>query len=359
MAMKRRRIVEMAAIAVILFGFAGGNANGQVRPAQPGTTGSVVPSGSPTPVRHDVAKHGREILVLRNHRLQAGGHEQFYQSSRDDVWPYFERMGARVIGQWKVIRTDAAAPQGQEDVYRLVRYASIEHWEATRFQRTTVGDGPAFEKDQKGRRERASIEAGSRGAFFLQGETAPGGPYFMPALREKYEMVQSGHRPSPDEQYIPVRVDVAQPGVEIVAIRYQRIQKGAFDRFVEQTKAHIWPWEEKLGARPIGQWAVIFPKAPGVKESSRGASLMTAESGDYDEVITMVRYASKAHHDAMAPDIAVYMGGNGPDWQAYSAVLEAQRRLTILSRVELTQGIQYQSPPSYLPGLPEQYRRVE
>src|SRR5919108_3849371 len=185
---------------------------------------SAAQSG-PTPVRHDVAKAGREILVLRNHRLQAGGHEQFYQASRDDVWPYFERMGARVVGQWKVMRTDIPAPQGQEDVYRLVRYASIEHWEATRFQRSTVGDGPAFERDQKGRKERATIEVGSRGAFFLQGETAPGGPYFLPPLREKYELVETGSRPSPQESYIPVRVDVAQGGVELVSVRHDRIRK--------------------------------------------------------------------------------------------------------------------------------------
>jgi hypothetical protein len=313
----------------------------------------------PTPVRHDVAKPGREILVLRNHRLHAGGHEQFYQASRDDVWPYFERMGARVVGQWKVIRTDAAAPQGQEDVYRLVRYASIEHWEATRFQRTTVGDGPAFERDQKGRKARAAIEIGSRGAYFLQGETATGGPYFLPPLREKYELVQQGARPSAQEPHIPVRVDVAQPGVELIAVRIDRIRKGAFERFVALTKSSIWPWEEKLGARPLGQWLAVYPNVPGVKEASRGTSLISASSPDHDEVITLTRYASKAHYDALAPDVAVYAGGNGPDWQAYMAALKEQGALTLRSGVELAQGVQYQSPPVYLPALPERYRRVD
>src|SRR5260221_9268326 len=81
------------------------------------------------PVRHDVAKPGREILVLRNHRLQAGGHEEFYRASRDDGWPDFERMGARVVGQWKVTRSHVGAPAGQEEVYPLVRYAGIEDLE--------------------------------------------------------------------------------------------------------------------------------------------------------------------------------------------------------------------------------------
>jgi hypothetical protein len=313
----------------------------------------------PTPIRHDVAKPGREILVLRNHRLQAGGHEQFYQASRDDVWPYFERMGARVVGQWKVIRSDAPAPQGQEDVYRLVRYASIEHWEATRFQRTTVGDGPAFEKEQKGRKERAAIEVASRGAFFLQGETAPGGPYFLPPLREKYELVQMGSRPLPQEAHIPVRVDVAQPGVELVAVRRDHIRKGTFERFVALTKASIWPWEEKVGARPLGQWQVVFPNMPGVKEASRGTSLISAESPDYDEVITMTRYASKTHYEALVPDASVYAGGNGPDWKAYMSALQEQQALTLRTNVELAQGLLYHSPPAYLPGLPERYRCVD
>jgi hypothetical protein len=291
--------------------------------------------------------------------LQAGGHEQFYQASRDDVWPYFERMGARVVGQWKVIRSDAPAPQGQEDVYRLVRYASIEHWEATRFQRTTAGDGPAFEMDQRGRKERAAIEVSSRGAFFLQGETAPGGPYFLPPLQEKYELVQSGSRPSPQEAHIPVRVDVAQPGVELVAVRHDRIRKGSFERFGALTKASIWPWEEKLGARPLGQWQVVFPNVPGVKEASRGTSLISAESADYDEVITITRYASKAHYEALAPDVSVYAGGNGPDWKAYMSVLQEQQALTLRTNIELAQGLLYYSPPAYLPGLPERYRRAD
>jgi len=312
----------------------------------------------PRPVRNDTAKAGEELFVLRNHRLRKGGHEPFYQSSRDDVWPYFERTGPRIVGQWKVIQSEAASPE-LEDVYRLVRYASFEHWQATRLLGGIGGNGPASDKDQWGRRDRAALELGSKGAYFLQGQLAPGGPYFMPALAEKYELVQPGQRPSAGEREIPVRMEVAQAGEEIVVVRYQRIEKGAFPRFVEMTRASIWPWEEKLGARPMGQWKVIFPEAPGVKERSRGTSFMTLESAAYDEVITMTRYASKAHYDAMAPETAVYMGGNGPDWRAWTAALEAQRKLTLSTSAEIAQGFLYQSPPIYLPGVPERYRRVD
>jgi|SRR5712664_1234087 len=205
----------------------------------PGAVGQIVfaqERPNPKPVRNDVAKQGEELFVLRNHRLRTGGHERFYRSSRDDVWPYFERTGPRIVGQWKVVQSDAAAPADAEDVYRLVRYASFEHWQATRLRGAIGGDGPASDKDQKGRLERAGLELGSKGAYFLQGQMAPGGPYFMPALREKYELVQSGRLPSAAEPAIPVRMDVAQPGDELVLVRYHRIQKGAFARFIDITR---------------------------------------------------------------------------------------------------------------------------
>src|SRR5712671_67418 len=164
--MNRWLLVALAGCLVLFAGGVGQTVFAQERP-------------SPKPVRNDVAKQGEELLVLRNHRLRKGGHERFYQSSRDDVWPYFERTGPRIVGQWKVVHSEAAAPSDGEDVYRLVRYASFEHWQATRLRGAIGGDGPASEKDQKGRVERAALELGSKGAYFLQGQMAPGGPYFM------------------------------------------------------------------------------------------------------------------------------------------------------------------------------------
>ena len=133
----------------------------------------------PRPVRNDVPRPGREILVLRSHELAPGGHETFYQLSRDLYWPFFERLGARVVGQWKVIGGDG---QALDDVYRLVRYASFEHWQATR-QGPDVGlggNGPAWEKGQQGLGDRGGLQTGSKGAYFLEGVMAPDGPRFMP-----------------------------------------------------------------------------------------------------------------------------------------------------------------------------------
>jgi hypothetical protein len=112
----------------------------------------------PLSVRNDVARPRQDVLLLRNHRLEKGGNEPFYRASRDDIWPLFKRNGTRVVGQWKVIESKSPAPSDLEDVYRLVRYASIEHWQATRFQTSLVGNGRAFDRNLKD----AALEAQSK-----------------------------------------------------------------------------------------------------------------------------------------------------------------------------------------------------
>jgi hypothetical protein len=333
--------------------------------AQTGPRASSSPAGqkaaeAPIPVRNDRAKPGRELLVLRQHELRKGGHEEFYRLSAQNVWPFMERNGVRIVGQWKITESSEALPPDLDHVYRLVRYASFEHWQASRSTLSNGasaadggggdirlgGNGPAQALTQAGYTDRGALEVGSKGAYFLEGVDAPGGPYFMPGLGESYDLIESGVRPAPTGGPIPVRVDVAQPGDEIVEVRYQRIAKGSFERFVEATRSAVWPWEEKLGARPMGQWLVAHPAAP-----SR-----TAENGGYDEVITMTRYASRAHRLAMQEDEAVFMGGNGPDYGAWRAALRLQRDLTRLTSIDLAQGFFYESPPKFLPGLKERYQ---
>jgi hypothetical protein len=311
---------------------------------------------TPRPIRNHRAQPARELLVLRHHQLRQGGHEEFYRLSAENVWPFFERNGARIVGQWRV---DAGPATGFDDVYRLVRYAGFEHWRATRSTQSSGaaaaggsgdvglgGNGPAQTRSMSGFATRGGLEVGSKGAYFLEGVSAPGGPYFMPGLNEQYELVDGGRRPAPSDDPIPVRLDVAQGGDEIVEVSYRRIAKGSFDRFVEATRAAVWPWEEKLGARPVGQWLVVHPAAP-----SR-----TTPSSEYDEVITMTRYAGRAHRDAMHPDVAVFMGGNGPDYDAWRTALALQDGLTRGRDTEIARGFMYQSPPQFLPGLPERYR---
>ena len=313
----------------------------------------------PRPVRNDRPRAARELLVLRHHQLRKGGHEEFYRLSAENVWPYFERNGARIVGQWRIIAGDGAA-SATDEVYRLVRYAGFEHWRATRSTRSSDaaasgsagadvalgGNGPAHARSIGGYASRGDLEIGSKGAYFLEGAAAPGGPYFMPGLDEQYDVIRPGQRPAITDARIPVRVDVLDPGDEIVEVRYQHIRKGSYDAFVDLTRAAVWPWEEKLGARPLGQWRVVHPAAP-----SR-----TTASADYDEIVTLTRYASGAHRDALQPEAAVFMGGNGPDYAAWQDALRRQRELTLSTGVEITSGQMYQSPPKFLPGLPETYR---
>ena len=157
---------------------------------------------------------------------------------------------------------------------------------------------------------------------------------------------------------------MAQPGQEIVELRYQRIRKGSFDAFHEATASAIWPWQQKLGGRPIGQWRVIYPRDPGdgSTRNLQGRSALqffTQASSDYDEVVTLTRFGSVAHRDAITtPDRAVFEGGNGPDFVAWKAALERVQALTMSTRTEVLQGFMYDSPPAYLPALAEQYERV-
>ena len=319
----------------------------------------AAPASAPRPVRNDVARPGRELLVLRHHQLRKDGHDEFYRLSSQNVWPFFERNGARAVGQWRILESDFGLSADSDDVYRLMRYAGYEHWQATRSTLSNGaasgrsggdiglgGNGPARERSMDGFATRGGLEKGSRGAYFMEGYSAPGGPYFMPGLDESYTLVQAGQRPSASDARIPVRLDVAQPGVEVVEVRYQRIRKGSYQQFVDATRASVWPWEEKLGARPIGQWKVVYPAAPN----------RTTENPAYDEIVTMTRYASRAHRDAMQPDTGVFMGGNGPDYDAWKSALQMQQALTIQTKVELAQGTMYQSPPKFLPPLAERYQ---
>jgi hypothetical protein len=93
-------------------------------------------------VRHDVAQAQPELLVLRNHHLKGGGHQRFYELSRNSVWPYYERIGVRMVGQWKRIEPQSQ-PSSEEDVYRLARYAGYAHWLASRPGNDSLGgNGP-------------------------------------------------------------------------------------------------------------------------------------------------------------------------------------------------------------------------
>ena len=299
----------------------------------------------PLPVRNDVARQrGEEFLVLRHQQLRKGTHQKFYEISRDGVWPWFEKIGTRVVGQWQVIHPEGGGPDDHDEGYRLARYASYEHWKDTRTGVTMGGNGPDSEKSREALRARNEFRLGSSRVYFLQGHMAPGGPYYLPGLDERYEQVKEARAGEPPRgEPFPVRNDIARRGREVVALRYWKIKKGGFSRFNEASIEGVWPYFEKIGARIIGQWKVVYPEE-GKPE----------ESPDFDEVVMLTRYAGHEHWKATRR--AVELGGNGRDHDRLRDALRLRRSLTIETSVEFLQGYMYHSPPIFMPGLEERYR---
>lgn len=162
---------------------------------QPGFRGAVKKTddgSTPRAVRNDVAQPGQEIVTLRYFRIQKGTFDQFLKASIEGVWPYFEKIGSRVIGMWQVVTPEGVEgfptpqPKDYDEVYLATRYASAAHWAATREAPLLGGNGPDWEKCKKALDLRQSLTISSN-VIFMRGSMAPGGPYFLPGLKEVFE----------------------------------------------------------------------------------------------------------------------------------------------------------------------------
>ena len=108
-----RRILPVSVMLIII-------ASSLVCPAQQtqqdrpfrGGLNPVAEQQPPRPVRNDVAQTGEEIVTLRYFRIKKGTFDQFLKASMEGVWPYFEKLGSRVIGMWQVF-----APAGVRGRY--------------------------------------------------------------------------------------------------------------------------------------------------------------------------------------------------------------------------------------------------
>ena len=54
-------------------------------------------------VQNQVAQPSQPITTMRYWRIEKGGFPRFLRTSQEGVWPYFEKIGARVVGMWKVL----------------------------------------------------------------------------------------------------------------------------------------------------------------------------------------------------------------------------------------------------------------
>ncbi len=145
----------------------------------------------PVAVRNQAALPADEIATIRYFRIKKGSFDQFLKASIEGVWPYFEKIGSRPIGMWKVIQPSsveglAKASLDYDEVYLMTRYASVEHWRSTRDATLVGGNGPDWERCKKALDLRQSLTISST-VQFLKGSMAPGGPFFMPGTQESFE----------------------------------------------------------------------------------------------------------------------------------------------------------------------------
>ena len=149
----------------------------------------------PEPVRNQAAaldQIGADgIVTLRYWKIRKGSFPEFLAASENGVWPYFEKIGSRVIGMWQVLPTpgEAEASADYDEVYLATRYASVEHWAATRDAVSLGGDGPDYQALQDALAIRRDLTIETR-LTFLSGATGPMGPYFLPGTMEAFEAVE-------------------------------------------------------------------------------------------------------------------------------------------------------------------------
>lgn len=159
------------------------------------------PAGATGPVRNAAAKAGEEITTIRYWKIRKGCFPQFLKASREQIWPFFEKIGARIVGMWEVV-PGPEGPEGSldyDEVYLMTRYASLEHWSATRDAARMGGDGPDYRALQAGLAVRQSLTIESK-VTYMRGVTGPLGPVFMPGTGEKFvpaPVAGKGDAPAP------------------------------------------------------------------------------------------------------------------------------------------------------------------
>ena len=139
------------------------------------------------PVRNLTPQLGQEITTIRYWKIRKGGFPEFLKASQEGVWPYFEKIGARIVGMWLVVPPPGGkeASPGYDEVYLTTRYASVDHWAATRDAAAMGGDGPDYAALQAGLAVRQSLTIETK-VTFLQGVSGPLPPVFLPGTGEKF-----------------------------------------------------------------------------------------------------------------------------------------------------------------------------
>jgi hypothetical protein len=125
------------------------------------------------------AEQAGEIVTLRYFRIKKGSFPQFLEASKNGVWPYYEKIGARILGMWLVTPGPGQkhASDEYDEVYLSTRYVSLDHWSATRDPVSLGGEGLEAEALQAGLKVRQSLTLETR-VIFMSGLTGPMPPTF-------------------------------------------------------------------------------------------------------------------------------------------------------------------------------------
>jgi hypothetical protein len=139
------------------------------------------------PVRNLTPQAGEEITTIRYWKIRKGTFPQFLEASQKGVWPFFEKIGARVVGMWQVIPPpdQTEASPDYDEVYLTTRYASLDHWAATRDAAAMGGDGPDYAALQAALAVRQSLTIETK-VTFMKGVVGPLPPVFMPGTGETF-----------------------------------------------------------------------------------------------------------------------------------------------------------------------------
>jgi hypothetical protein len=289
--------------------------------------------------RNSLHKPGEEVLVLRHQKLKKGYHPSFIEASKRGVWLAYEKIGARVVFDYKVIHPEGGGSPDYDENYRLARYASYEHWEETRRPMEMMGDGPLLDLLFIGGIRRRNYILDTDGAYIMTGRMIEDLPYHLSGLQEDFEISEDG-----SDDASPVRYNIPVPGDEMAELSCWKIKKGSFDKFDSLTRQDMLPVMSKMGVRGIGIWQLIYPE-----------TAIGEQSGDYDEVMMVSRYASYEHWQACKEPMRLI--GDGPDYKAWADASSKRDALIQDGWHRFLQGEMYNSPPTYIPTLKETYKR--
>ena len=115
--------------------------------------------------------------------LRPGDFAEFARISAEEIWPVFERLGARIQGFYRAERPDPHPDvEGPcEMAVLLTAYTGEEHWQAAaRRAREYWGDGPDITRMLAAIERRQQLALATEFTRLTPADIAIGGPYFVP-----------------------------------------------------------------------------------------------------------------------------------------------------------------------------------